>query len=55
MAPSAFALLTCDVACQVPLLVLSKTIKYLCITVENIVQVKAQSCMGCLLHKLCYI
>ncbi|DBA67246.1 TPA: hypothetical protein ACH3X2_001556 [Trebouxia sp. C0005] len=39
VAPSAFPLLTFDVACQVPLLVLSKTLKYLCITVENIVQV----------------
>ncbi|KAA6420350.1 MAG: hypothetical protein FRX49_09512 [Trebouxia sp. A1-2] len=38
VAPSAFPLLTFDVACQVPLLVLSKTLKYLCITVENIVQ-----------------
>lgn len=52
VAPSAFPLLTFDVACQVPLLVLSKTLKYLCITVENIVQVRAQSCTGCLLHNL---
>ena len=42
----------CGVLCaaQVPLLVLSKTTKYLCVTAENIVQVRVCSCHKAMLH-----